>query len=356
MRLLNAALLRNPVAKVAAPVLIALLIAAIFVVDTLTDLEIAVAVFYVIPVLLSARALRRRSVMALALACVGLTLVSSLLTREGSWEAGAVNLAISGVAILITASLALRLLAAEAAFGEARAQLIRVSRVSNLGELAGSIAHEVNQPLGAIAATAAAATRWLAADTPQVEEARASLERIAADARRAGEIVTRIRRLSQRRPAARERVDLNDVARETVALARREIEKAGVKVIVVLSEPLPPVMGDSIQLQQVAGNILANALDAVAAIAPDRRVVEVLTRALPDDRVMLRISDSGGGIAPADMPHIFDSLWTRKDGGTGLGLTIAQTIVESHGGHIAASSGRDGSGTCIQIILPQTKS
>lgn len=352
----DAAYLRRPVMRATAPVLIVLLIAVIFVVDTLTDLEIAVAVFYVIPVLLSARALRRRSVMVLALACVGLTLVSSILTREGSWEAGAVNLAISGVAILITASLALRLLAAEAAFGEARAQLIRVSRISNLGELAGSIAHEVNQPLGAIAATAAAATRWLAADRPQVEEARASLERIAADARRAGEIVTRIRRLSQRRPAARERVDLNEVARETVALARREIERAGVKVVLALAEPLPPVTGDTIQLQQVAGNVLANALDALGEIAPDRRVVEVLTRALPEDRVMLRISDSGGGIAPADLPHIFDSLWTRKDGGTGLGLTIAQTIVESHGGRIAASSVPDGAGTCIQIILPRAKS
>lgn len=335
-----------------AALLIAALMIAVFVADTLTDLEIAAAVFYVVPILLSARALRQRGVMALALGCVVLTTISSLLTARGAWEAGLVNLAISSVAIMITAHLALRLIGAEAAFGEARAQLIRVSRVSNLGELASSIAHEVNQPLGAIANSAGACERWLAADPPRVDQARLSLERIVDDARRASDIIIRIRRLSQRQPMTRAAVDLNEVVREALALAARELDHAGIVLLVDLAEDIPPVLGDRIQLQQVVGNLLSNGLEALSDMPGDRRVIEVTSRPLSGNRVTLRIADSGGGIPADHLPHIFDSLWTSRDGGTGLGLTIAQSIIEAHGGRITAHSDAGQPGTHMQITLP----
>ncbi|KQM23841.1 MULTISPECIES: sensor histidine kinase [unclassified Sphingomonas] len=339
-------------ARAAAPSVVALM-AAVFVADTLTDLEITVAVFYVVPILLSARALPRRGVRALAVGCVALAALSSLLTAHGAWEAGLTNLAISSVAILITTQLTLRLLAAEAAFGEARAQLIRVSRVSNLGALASSIAHEVNQPLGAIASSAGAGERWLAADPPGLEQARASLRRIADDARRASAIVVRIRRLSQRHAVTRMPVDLNEVARDALALTARELDAGGIVVRADLATDLPPVAGDRIQLQQVVGNLLSNAVEALADIPREQRTITLSSEVAADGRVTLSVADSGIGIPAEHLPHIFDSLWTSREGGTGLGLTIAQTIVEAHGGRIAAHPAAPG--TRMAITLPASE-
>jgi signal transduction histidine kinase len=182
------------------PIAVAALAIGIFTIDTLTDLEIAVAVFYVAVVLISVSAFPKRGVMLVSAGCIGLTVLSYILTPTGSPHSGLVNCVISLSAIAATTYLALRIKSAEAAIYEARTQLAHVSRVTALGELTASIAHEVNQPLTAVVTSGNACMRWLAAQPPNLEKARQAVERIVKDASRASEVVGRVRGLAKDLP------------------------------------------------------------------------------------------------------------------------------------------------------------
>ncbi|MBB4097431.1 sensor histidine kinase [Sphingomonas kyeonggiensis] len=326
------------------------LMIGIFVADTVTDLEIAAAVFYIVIILLAVGRFPRRNVIALAGLCILLTLVSSTLTAGGSREAGIVNMAISTSAIGITTWLALRMVAAEAAAHEARAQLVRIARVTSLGELTASIAHEVNQPLAGIVTSGNACLRWLGQDPPNIEKARASAERVLSDANRAGAVIQRVRSLARHESPKRDRTNLNEIIVEAVALAQAELDRHDIGMRLELAEALPPVQADRVQLQQVIGNLLLNAMEALAQVPQAERQI-VIASTLEDRDVLISVADTGNGLAASTREHLFDAFWTTKEGGTGIGLTISRAIVEAHGGHIRADA-NSARGAIFKVRLP----
>lgn len=318
---------------VRAPVM-ALLMAAIFISDTLTDLEIATAVFYIAVILLAVGRFPSRYVVGLAAICLLLTLVSFVLTKSGSREAGVVNLSISLSTICITTYLALKMVGAEGAAHEARAQLIRVARVSSLGELAASIAHEVNQPLAAIASSGDTARRWLSAQPPSVGRARDAIDRVIADANRASAIIARVREHARSAPAERRAIRIDTVIEEAVAWSQAELDRQDITLDLAMADQLPMVLGDRVQLQQVLCNLILNAIEAMATVPPHRRSLAIAAVSDANGDIEISASDTGPGIREEHLPHLFDAFWTTKDGGTGIGLTIIRTIVEAHGGAI----------------------
>lgn len=331
--------------------IIAATILTVFVCDTVTDLEIAAAVFYIVPILMSVRLSNRRPVILLAATCVALTILSSVLTTSGSREAGLINLAISTAAIIVTTYLGLRMIASEAAFHEARAQLLRLSRISNLGELVTSIAHEVNQPLAAAAASASACRRWLDADPPNVAKAHESAERIIGSANLASEVIARVRRLSRSHAPLREPIAINTVITECATLAQREIERSETTLLLDLRSNLPVIFADRVQIQQVISNLLLNALDALETVDPAIRKIEVSSRLQADGMIAIACADNGRGLGKEARERLWEPFWTSKEGGTGLGLTISQTIVEGHNGQLDYLD-TPGGGTTFRVLLP----
>jgi signal transduction histidine kinase len=329
------------------------LTAGIFAVDSLTDVEIAVAVFYTAVILLAIGLLPRRGVVGLAGGCVALTVLSLALTPHGSREAGLINGAISVAAVGVTTYLALALVTAVAAAHESRAQLARVARLSRLGELTASIAHEVNQPLAAVVTSGNACLRWLRQDPPNVERATRSVERIIGDANRASAVIVRVRGLARGGAPRRERLSLNEAVREAVTLARGEIDRRQVSLRVGLGSGLPPVLADRIQLQQVIANLVLNAVEAMGDVPARRRELDISSGAA-GGAVVVAVADRGVGLPPAppDAPdRLFDAFWTTKADGVGLGLAISRSIVEAHGGRIWATP-RAGGGAVVRFSLP----
>jgi signal transduction histidine kinase len=298
-------------------------IAAIFVVDTVTNYAIAAAVFYVAVILLATRWMRPRSVVILASACGALTVISFTLTHSGLYEVGIINTGISLVAIAVTTYLSLKLVAAEAAIHDARERLTRIARVTSLGELTASIAHEVNQPLAAVMTSAGACRRWLAA------------ERIVAEASRASEVIARVRGLASGKSPIRGAFDLGTLVQEIVGLARGQIDRNDILLRLYLPEGLPRVFGDRVQIGQVIGNLLLNAIDAVMADPARGHEIEVIASLTQDgSSVTLEVADSGIGFRGQEAERLFDAFWTTKQDGIGLGLTISRAIVEANGGRI----------------------
>lgn len=327
------------------------LLAGIFAFDTVTNLEIAGAVFYVVVILLAIGLLSARGVVALAGFCVVLTLVSFALTPAGAHGAGLANSAISIAAIGITAYLGVKRAAAEAAAYEARSQLVRMARVTSLAALTASIAHEVNQPLAAVVTSANAGLRWLGQDPPNLDKARLALDRIVADANRASAVIARIRGLARRELPRRDRLNLNEVIAEAVSLARQEVDRNSISLHMELAADLPRVLADRIQIQQVLGNLLLNAIEAMEAVPVPRRRLDVRSFREAPGRVAFAVEDSGVGLPAEILEHLFEAFWTTKQGGMGMGLAISRSIVESHGGHIAAAARLRG-GAVFQVSLP----
>ena len=326
------------------------LVAAVFVADTITNLEIAAAVFYIVPIMVSVRLLSRRHVVALAVLCVMLTITSSVLTTAGAREAGFINLGISVAAILVTTYLALRMLSSEASYHHAREQLLRVSRITKLGELTTSIAHEVNQPLAAVVASAAACRRWLTASPPNTGKARESINRIVEEANRASEVISRVRRLTRQEQTCKEWLDVNSAVAECVALARAEIHRNGLNLVLCLGDELPQIYADRVQIHQVLSNLVLNAIEAQASVDRSRRTLEIDTHGGPLGTVEIEVGDNGPGLPDQAPEQLFQAFWTTKEGGTGLGLTISRTIVEAHGGHLEFCDTRKGAR--IRMSLP----
>ena len=332
--------------------LVAALIPGIFTIDVMTDRVLAVAVLYIIPILLSLRVFAPARVMALAGLCVVLTMLGSPLSRFGMTEAGMVNLAISLIAIVTTGYLGQRMLAHEAASHEARAHMRRLSRIGNLGELASSIAHEVNQPLAAIASSAGAGRRWLDTSPPDLIRARESLDRIGRDAARAGEVVTGVRRLASRKPSTPGWTDMAELVEECVAIARAELDRQQIRLDLALPDEGTVIWADRVQIQQIVVNLLINAIESVAQNgAAERRIL--LTAGQTAGFVTLSVADTGAGLSPEAMGHLWEPFWTSKEGGVGLGLTISRTIAEAHGGALECRP-RGGRGAVFELRLPMT--
>jgi two-component system sensor kinase FixL len=238
-----------------------------------------------------------------------------------------------------------------AALDEARSDLARVSRVTMLGEITASIAHEVNQPLAAVMMNGNAARRWLAADPPNVDETRQALQRILDDANRAGQVIARIRGLLQRGTPEKTGLGINDLIRETLAFTRNERERKGVVVHTELRDDLPPVEGDRVQLQQVLVNLILNAIDAMGGTTSGSRALTIRSHGDDAGGVVVEVADRGKGLEPGQHERIFDPFYSTKPGGLGMGLAISRSILETHGGRIWATP-NDGPGLSIQFSLP----
>jgi C4-dicarboxylate-specific signal transduction histidine kinase len=225
---------------------------------------------------------------------------------------------------------------AEEGYYKAQAELAHVTRIMTMGELAASIAHEVNQPIAAAVTNANTCLRWLARDTPDIEEARAAAMRIVRDGTRAGEIVGRIRLLFKKGTPERELVDINEVIREMIVLLRNEAMRHSISVRTELAADLPQVMGDRVQLQQVLMNLIMNSIDAMKDV-DDTRELAIKSQRAENEEVVVSVTDSGVGLPPQQAEQIFNAFFTTKPQGTGMGLRISRSIIESHGGRLWAA-------------------
>ncbi len=240
---------------------------------------------------------------------------------------------------------------AQNALQTTRAELARFARVNQMVAVTGSIAHEINQPLAAIAANANAGLRWLARATPDVGETRTVLQGIVHDAHQAGEVIQGIRAMFKAEGQTRVLVDLNALVREVLMLAQGEHPNWPVEVQTELDENLPPVTADRVQLQHVMFNLITNAIDAMDSVIDRPRILRVKSELNGSEGVIVTVEDSGTGIALENIDRIFDTFFTTKPHGMGMGLAICRSIVESHGGRLSASPGYP-HGAVFRIVLP----
>lgn len=236
-----------------------------------------------------------------------------------------------------------------------RLQLAHMDRVSSIGALTAAIAHEINQPLSAILGNAQAGLRFLSAGTAAPADLRDILDDIAADGKRAGEVIRRIRQLVRQEGPRRERFELNGVVREVIGLIQTELVLRNVSLQVELAEDLPALAGDPVQVQQVVLNLLKNALDAVQDRATPQRIVRIATLREGSTMLQVLVGDNGPGIPPDQMDRIFTPFFTTKTTGMGLGLPISRTIIEAHGGALWADNLPCG-GALFAIRLPAARS
>ena len=239
----------------------------------------------------------------------------------------------------------------EEALRNAQADLTRVARLTTIGELAASIAHEINQPIGAMVASGNACLRWLAKDQPQLDEARRAVERIVRDGHRASEVIKSVRALAGTSAPVNAELDINAALREVLSLMRGELHQHDVALETDLSDGLEPVMGDRVQLEQVVLNLILNAVDAMSTNTSAPRVLRVRSQSGEPGAVLITVEDSGPGLAPEAVDRLFEAFFTTKPSGMGMGLSICRSIVEAHGGRLWASQ-RSPHGAVFQFTVP----
>ncbi len=231
------------------------------------------------------------------------------------------------------------------------ADFAHAARISTLGELATSIAHEVNQPLSAIVTNGETSLRWLTRDIPNLAKVEQLTARIVASARRASEIIHRLRAMAVRDAPERTTLHLNEVVEEALLFVRHDLEARSIELSLKLDAELSPIIADRVQLQQVIVNLLVNSIQAISHGDRAVRKLDIATRDDGAGSVSFAIHDSGPGIADEDLDRIFDSFFSTKSAGMGIGLTICKSIVTSHGGSIVASNHPDG-GAQFEFTLP----
>jgi PAS domain S-box-containing protein len=240
---------------------------------------------------------------------------------------------------------------AEGALREAQTNLAHVNRVTTMGQLAASIAHEVNQPIAGAVTNAGAGLRWLSARPPNLEEVREAFERVIKDGMRAGDVIGRVRNLVKKAPPRNDPLDVNEMLLEVVALTRSELLRNGVSLQTQLSEGLPLIHGDRVQLQQLMLNLILNAIEAMSEVSEGSRELLVSTGKQQSGAALVAVRDSGPGLDPASLDQLFDAFYTTKPGGMGMGLSICRSIVEVHGGRIWAEA-NEPQGAKFQFTLP----
>src|SRR3981081_1693133 len=233
---------------------------------------------------------------------------------------------------------------------QAQGDLAHINRVTMMGELTAALAHEVNQPIAAALTDANTCMRWLTRDQPDLEEARGAASRVVKDATRAAEIIARVRLVFKKGVAQRELVDVNELIREMIILLRNEISRHSISVRTELAETLPQVMGDRVQLQQVMMNLIMNSIDAMKD-ADGSRELTINSRSSGSEQVMVSVSDTGVGLPSPQAEQIFNAFFSTKAHGTGMGLRISRSIVESHGGRLWAADNST-RGASFHLTLP----
>jgi len=241
--------------------------------------------------------------------------------------------------------------AAQEGLIRAQAEIARIARVTTMGELAASIAHELNQPLGSIVTTGDACLRWLAANPPNLDEARQAVEAIIRDGTRASSVLVRTRGLLRRGERVRERLAINDVVREVIALLDGELRRNGVSLRTEMPANLRPVVVDRVLLQQVILNLIMNAMEAIRAVSDRARVLRIRTEEQSSGSIVVLVQDSGVGLDPKQLNRMFEPFYTTKVQGIGMGLTISRSIIEAHGGRLWAVA-NDGPGSTFCFTVP----
>jgi PAS domain S-box-containing protein len=226
----------------------------------------------------------------------------------------------------------------EQALREAQAELAHITRVTTLGEMTASIAHELNQPLGAVLANAEACLRWLDRETPDVEAARRSVEWVIDDSNRANEVIRRVRSLAKKTDLEKAPVDLNEVGNEVIMLVRGELISHQVSVRTEFAPALPIILGDRVQLQQVIINLMMNGIEAMGSVTDRRRELVIRSGRDETQQVLLSVTDCGVGISAEDADRVFTAFFTTKSSGMGMGLSICRSIIEAHGGRLWAAA------------------
>jgi PAS domain S-box-containing protein len=239
------------------------------------------------------------------------------------------------------------------ALDKVRLDLAQMSRVTTLGQMAAAIAHEINQPLAGIVLNGNAALRWLAGESPNLHEAREATHRIVRDGQRAGDVITRLRSLFRRDGTPNERLDINEVVQEVIAITRSEVQKGGAIIRTRMADGLPTVTADRVQLQQLVLNLIMNAVEAMGDVADRGREIVIGTQAGEGAEVLVTVRDSGVGLDPQNKEKIFDAFYTSKSVGMGMGLAISRSIIEHHGGRLWAVS-NDGPGATFLFTIPST--
>jgi C4-dicarboxylate-specific signal transduction histidine kinase len=239
---------------------------------------------------------------------------------------------------------------AEDALRQAQAELARVARVTTIGELGASVAHEINQPLASIVNSGNACRRWLE-NGPNLGRARESLNNILSDANRASDVIKRIRALTKGKAPEHLELDINDVVEEVLTFARGELQAKSILIRKDLRADIPSTMGDRVQLQQVILNLVMNGTDAMAAITDRRRVLSVKSDLDENGNLLVTVQDSGSGLPSQDVERIFDAFFTTKPEGMGMGLAISTSIVEAHNGRLWAAP-QHPHGTAFHFTLP----
>jgi C4-dicarboxylate-specific signal transduction histidine kinase len=239
----------------------------------------------------------------------------------------------------------------EEALQRTRSELARVVRITTIGELTASIAHEVNQPLAAIVANADACVAWLGLQNPNLVEARAAAERTILGATRASEVISRIRSLINKAAPDRVQVQLNEIIKESIALAESQTSRNEVSVELDLAPNLPGLLGDRIQLQQVILNLMLNGIESMSGITTRPRRLMIRSVTQDEDEITVSIEDNGNGVSAENIPRLFEPFFTTRSQGIGMGLAISRSIIEAHGGRLWAESTVN-QGSIFQFTLP----
>ena len=244
---------------------------------------------------------------------------------------------------------------AEDALHTAQSELAHVTRLTTLGELTASIAHEVNQPLAAVVTNGEAALRWLQRDVPDIKEVQTSLERMISNGRRASDVIARLRALTRKSDLIRVDLDVNELVDDVLLLVERELMGRNIALDLDLAPGAMPVLGDRVQLQQAIINLVVNAVQAMSSVIDRSRSLRISTRSLLGEadgkRIVVEISDTGPGIDPSTASNLFTAFYTTKTDGMGMGLSICRSIIESHCGKITVTS-ELGQGATFVVRLP----
>jgi C4-dicarboxylate-specific signal transduction histidine kinase len=287
-----------------------------------------------------------------ALGCAALTAVGYLLSPGDLLGTTAIaNRLLSLSAIGVTAALAVRDQSAQKALRKSETELAHVSRVTTLGELTASIAHEVNQPLAGVVANAEACLGWLELGTPKLDEACRSVEMIIKDGHRAGEVIRRVRALAANTDARKAPLDVNHAVNEAIVLVRREMLSHRVSLRMELSPALPVVFADRTQLQQVIINLVMNGIEAMQAVTDRPRELVIQSHQVEAHKVQVTVKDCGVGISAENADRLFNAFFTTKASGMGMGLSICRSIIAVHGGRLWAAPNSP-HGATFQFTLP----
>jgi len=240
---------------------------------------------------------------------------------------------------------------AEYALLVARAEITHISRLTTMGELTATIAHEINQPLTGLVSSGNACLRYLANNVSDIEAARRAVERMIRDAMRANEVIKRIRALATKSPAKKIRLDINEVVLETASLVRPELQRQNILLHIELAKGLALVIGDQIELQQVLLNLIMNAKESMGAADDHNRELTIMTEQIAPNEVLTSVRDTGPGLDEAELERIFEAFHTTKPTGMGMGLPISRSIIEAHGGRLWASPNQP-RGAVFQFTVP----